>query len=222
MNGLPPHIAQVICGHRDISTTMGYKNPLELHQLGEKPQVSRSREGRDSVLRPSDGGSVTRQVSRVLPSDAGSVRWRVEVIRGALFKRTEEEKGLGGWAPAPRRGIRTVGITDSAISDLPGRSHRSPPRLHHPPPAGPPQRGIPDTDRGGMGPVPRPLRKTQAVHRHLRPRLRHAVHPRARDIRCSLLRPDPAQRARLEEMRANLHDRISEADARAGPAKSTD
>jgi hypothetical protein len=24
-DGLPPHIAQVICGHRDISTTMGYK-----------------------------------------------------------------------------------------------------------------------------------------------------------------------------------------------------
>ena len=25
MNGLPPHIAQIICGHRDIDTTMGYK-----------------------------------------------------------------------------------------------------------------------------------------------------------------------------------------------------
>lgn len=25
MNGLPPHIAQVICGHRSIETTMGYK-----------------------------------------------------------------------------------------------------------------------------------------------------------------------------------------------------
>ncbi|MFF2411212.1 tyrosine-type recombinase/integrase [Streptomyces sp. NPDC058092] len=25
MNGLPPHIAQVICGHRHIDTTMGYK-----------------------------------------------------------------------------------------------------------------------------------------------------------------------------------------------------
>jgi site-specific recombinase XerD len=25
MNGLPPHIAQVICGHRDISTTLGYE-----------------------------------------------------------------------------------------------------------------------------------------------------------------------------------------------------
>ncbi len=25
---------------------------------------------------------------------------------------------MGGWAPAPRRGIRTVGITDSAIKHL--------------------------------------------------------------------------------------------------------
>ena len=40
----------------------------------------------------------------------------VEVFRGAPFKRIEEEKGLGGWAPASRRGIQTVGITDSAIS----------------------------------------------------------------------------------------------------------
>lgn len=30
-------------------------------------------------------------------------------------------------------------------------------------------------------------------------------------VRCSLLRPDPAQRARLEEIRANLEDRIIEA-----------
>ena len=42
------------------------------------------------------------------------------MVRGALFKRIEEEKGLGGWAPAPRRGIQTVGIPDSAITD-PGR-----------------------------------------------------------------------------------------------------
>jgi hypothetical protein len=30
-------------------------------------------------------------------------------------------------------------------------------------------------------------------------------------VRCSLLRPDPAQRARLEEIRDNLEDRIIEA-----------
>ena len=31
-------------------------------------------------------------------------------------------------------------------------------------------------------------------------------------VRCSLLRPDPAQRHRLEEIRANLLDRIAEAE----------
>ena len=31
-------------------------------------------------------------------------------------------------------------------------------------------------------------------------------------VRCSLLRPDPAQRARLEEIRTNLHERIAEAE----------
>jgi integrase len=25
MSGLPPHIAQVICGHKNIDTTIGYK-----------------------------------------------------------------------------------------------------------------------------------------------------------------------------------------------------
>jgi hypothetical protein len=31
---MPPHIAQLVAGHRDINTTMGYKNPRELHQTG--------------------------------------------------------------------------------------------------------------------------------------------------------------------------------------------
>jgi integrase len=25
LNGMPPHIAQLVCGHKDINTTMGYK-----------------------------------------------------------------------------------------------------------------------------------------------------------------------------------------------------
>jgi hypothetical protein len=40
MHGMPPHIAQLVAGHRDINVTMGYKNPRELHQTGEKPQVA--------------------------------------------------------------------------------------------------------------------------------------------------------------------------------------
>jgi integrase len=40
MHGLPPHIAALVVGHRDVNTTMGYKNPRELHQAGEKLQVA--------------------------------------------------------------------------------------------------------------------------------------------------------------------------------------
>jgi Phage integrase family len=40
MSGLPPHIAQIIAGHRDLNVTMGYKNSRVLHQPGEKPQVA--------------------------------------------------------------------------------------------------------------------------------------------------------------------------------------
>ncbi len=39
-NGLPPHICQLILGHKNLNTTMGYKNSQELHQTGEKPQVA--------------------------------------------------------------------------------------------------------------------------------------------------------------------------------------
>ena len=35
MSGLPPHIAQVIAGHRDINVTMGYKKARELRWMGE-------------------------------------------------------------------------------------------------------------------------------------------------------------------------------------------
>jgi hypothetical protein len=40
-----------------------------------------------------------------------------------------------------------------------------------------------------------------------------------RVVRCSLLRPDPAQRARLEEIRVNLHDRIAEAEREGWPGE---
>jgi integrase len=35
MNGIPPHITQLVVGHKDINSTMHYKNPPR-HQ-GEKP-----------------------------------------------------------------------------------------------------------------------------------------------------------------------------------------
>jgi hypothetical protein len=109
--------------------------PRHTHEPKHAAAISAQRNRRSAghgtvgiVSRPPDGGSVTRHISRDLPSDAGSVRWRVEVVRGAPFKSIEEEKGLGGWGPAPRRGIRTVGITDSAIT---GSRPLGPPRHLH-------------------------------------------------------------------------------------------
>ena len=52
MSGLPPHIAQVICGHKTIGTTIGYKKPRVLHQPGEKPQVSCSAQAPDGFRSP--------------------------------------------------------------------------------------------------------------------------------------------------------------------------
>ena len=121
LHGMPPHIAQLVAGHRDINTTMGYK--------------------------------------AVYPE---------EVINGhrAFIAR--------------RRALR------------PSEEYRVP-------------------DRAGMGRVPRPLRTPQSRPRHLRPFLRHAcIHEHA-CLRCPLLRPDPAERYRLVEIRDNLIARIAEA-----------
>ena len=121
MNGLPPHLAQIICGHKTIDTTMGYK--------------------------------------AIYPAEA------IEAHRAFI---------------ARRRATR------------PSQEYRTP------------------TDEE-WGRLPRPLRETHRIDRHLRPRLLHpCIHEHAY-VRCSLLRPSPAQRPRLEEIRDNLQARIAEA-----------
>ena len=47
--GVPLRDVQEAASHADPRTTMRYDNSRELQQPGEKPQVSRSRQGRDSV-----------------------------------------------------------------------------------------------------------------------------------------------------------------------------
>jgi len=48
--GVPPRDTMEILGHARIAVTMEiYTNSRELHRMGEKPQVSTSRPGRDSV-----------------------------------------------------------------------------------------------------------------------------------------------------------------------------
>src|ERR1700751_705973 len=50
MNGMPPHIAQILLGHKDINTTMGYKSVYPEEAInGHRAFIARRR-----ALRPSD------------------------------------------------------------------------------------------------------------------------------------------------------------------------
>jgi integrase len=122
MNGMPPHIAQLVVGHRDINTTMGYKAvyPEEVIN-GHRAFIARRR-----ATRP---GEEYRT-----PTDQ------------------EWEEFLGHFE---RRRV--------AVGDC-GRAYG-----------------------------------TSCIHEHS-------------CLRCSLLRPDPAQRQRIVEIRGNLLDRIAEAE----------
>jgi hypothetical protein len=123
VHGMPPHIAQLVAGHRDINTTMGYKAvyPEEVIN-GHRAFIARRR-----ALRPTEEYRT--------PTDA---EWAEFV---GHFER------------------RKVALGDC------GRSYDTP-----------------------------------CIHEHS-------------CLRCPLLRPDPAARARLEEIRDNLLARIAEAES---------
>jgi hypothetical protein len=122
MNGMPPHICQLLMGHASISTTMGYKAVYPEEAInGHRAFIARRRE-----LRPSDEYRT--------PSDA------------------EWEEFLGHFE---RRRL--------ALGDC-GRAWGS-----------------------------------SCIHEHS-------------CIRCSLLRVDPAQKQRLEDIRGSLTARIAEAE----------
>jgi len=122
MHGMPPHIAQLVAGHRDINTTMGYKAvyPEEVIN-GHRAFIARRR-----AQRPSEEYRT--------PSDE------------------EWAEFLGHFE---RRKV--------AVGDC-GRSYATP-----------------------------------CIHEHS-------------CLRCPLLRPDPAQHARLTQIRDNLLDRLTEAE----------
>ena len=121
LNGMPPHIAQLVAGHADINTTMGYKAVYpEETIMGHRAFIARRR-----ATRPSEEYRT--------PTDA------------------EWDEFLGHFE---RRKV--------ALGTC-GRSFGTP-----------------------------------CIHEHS-------------CIRCPLLRPDPAQRARLLEIQDNLHARIDEA-----------
>jgi len=121
MSGLPPHIAQVICGHKTIDTTIGYKAVYPAEAI----EAHRAFIARRRATRPSEE-----------------------------YRTPTEEEWDAFLAHFEKRKV-SVGTCARAFA-------------------------------------------SPCVHEHA-------------CVRCALLRPDPAQRARLEEIRDNLHDRIAEA-----------
>lgn len=121
MNGLPPHIAQVICGHKSLDTTMGYKASYPAETI----EAHRAFIARRRATRPSDE-----------------------------YRTPTEEEWDAFLAHFEKRKV-SIGTCARAFS-------------------------------------------SPCVHEHA-------------CVRCPLLRPDPAQRSRLEEIRDNLVARIAEA-----------
>ncbi|SCD69494.1 Phage integrase family protein [Streptomyces sp. BpilaLS-43] len=122
MNGLPPHIAQVICGHKSIDTTIGYKAVYPAETI----EAHRAFIARRRSTRPSEE-----------------------------YRTPTEEEWDAFLAHFEKRKV-SIGTCTRAFS-------------------------------------------SPCVHEHA-------------CVRCSLLRPDPAQRGRLEEIRDNLVARIAEAE----------
>ena len=121
LNGLPPHIAQIICGHADIATTMGYKAVYPTEAI----DAHRAFIARRRAMRP-----------------------------GEEYRTPTDDEWEAFLAHFERRKV-SVGTCARAFN-------------------------------------------TPCIHEHA-------------CVRCSLLRPDRAQRPRLEEIRDNLNDRIAEA-----------
>ncbi|MET8126478.1 site-specific integrase [Streptomyces sp. NPDC005231] len=122
MNGLPPHIAQVICGHKSIDTTIGYKAVYPVETI----EAHRAFIARRRASRPSEE-----------------------------YRTPTEEEWDAFLAHFEKRKV-SIGTCARAFG-------------------------------------------TPCIHEHA-------------CVRCSLLRPDPSQRARLAEIRDNLIARIAEAE----------
>ncbi|TWP32819.1 tyrosine-type recombinase/integrase [Leekyejoonella antrihumi] len=122
MSGLPPHIAQIICGHANIQTTLGYK--------------------------------------AIYPAEA------IEAHRAFMARRRSARPGEEYRTPTDEE-------WDAFLAHFEKR-------------------------KVSIGTCARAY-ATPCVHEHA-------------CVRCALLRVDPAQRPRLEEIRDNLHARITEAE----------
>ena len=110
MNGMPPHIAQLVVGHRDINTTMGYKAvyPDEVIN-GHRAFIARRR-----ATRPSEEYSTPADEDERSSSATSSGDESLSAIPAAPT------------APAVSTGTLT------AMQPPPARSHATPATPRHP------------------------------------------------------------------------------------------
>ena len=127
---------------------------------------------REWICRAVPAAGLTDQLGRTA-AEIHSARFPAD-----LHHRRRPARNATPHRPARRRPPRHQ-HHDGLQGRLPRGSHQRPPRIHRPPPGTAPGRGIPDPYRRRMAGISRPLRAPQGLPRHLRPLLRHRLHPRA-------------------------------------------
>lgn len=104
MNGLPPHIAQVICGHKTIDTTMGYKavypaETIEAHRafIARRRATRPSEEYRTPTDEEWDSFLAHFEKRHTGPSGVRlcTMRVRPHTVQGAALRRRQQEPHTG-------------------------------------------------------------------------------------------------------------------------------
>src|SRR5258706_13478467 len=95
MHGMPPHIAQLVAGHRDINTTMGYKAvyPEEVIN-GHRAFIARRRE-----LRPSEEYRTPTDVIRGSNSQESDILQVAAVADASVTAMAGRSASIYGGAP---------------------------------------------------------------------------------------------------------------------------
>ena len=122
---MPPHIAQLVAGHRDINTTMGYKAvyPEEVIN-GHRAFIARRRALRPSRGIPHPHRRRMGRVRRPLPTPQGRHRRLRPLLRHRLHPRTQLSP-LPAAAPGSGRPPRLEEIRDNLIARIAeAESHR--------------------------------------------------------------------------------------------------
>ena len=126
MNGLPPHIAQIIAGHRDINVTLGYKaiypeEAIQAHLafLARRRALRPSEEYRDTHRRPN--GKSSSATSNAARSPLGTCG-RAYATPASTNTHASAARML--W-PDPAQRPRLAEIRDNLIARIAEAEHKA-------------------------------------------------------------------------------------------------